>query len=129
MWAGADAQGATRALQQADLLIERLLGIEAAPKEFRDQGGKTSERLCELALIAIARRDRDQDIDSDRVAHRAVLRSWWLLGSGFRYFALHARNRLRGSEERRQIALPRGLHWLYWFMRPFMWAGRRLQRR
>lgn len=119
--------GAAPAVEQGLLLVDRLFGPGIVPPELLNGASKSAQRLAHLGLTVIARRD-DGEIEADRVARSAILKSHWLLGSGFRYRAMHAVNRLRGSEERRQVALPRGLHWLYWVIRPFMWMGRRVRR-
>lgn len=120
--------GAAPAVGQGLLLADRLFGPGIVPPELLAGASKNAHRLAHLALTVIARRQRDGVIEADRVARSALLKSNWLLGSGVRYLALHAVNRLRGSEERRQIALPNGFHWLYWVIRPFMWLGRRVRR-
>lgn len=120
--------GAAPAVEQGLLLADHLFGPGIVPAELLASASSSARRLADLALAVIARREHDGEIEADRIARSALLKSNWLLGSGYRYLALHAVNRLRGSEERRQVALPKGLHWLYWVIRPFMWLGRRARR-
>lgn len=128
LWKDASRYGAAPAVEQGLLLTDRFFGPGIVPAQLLAGAGTNARRLADLASVVIARRQGDGEIEADRVARSALLKSNWLLGSGIRYLALHAVNRLRGSEERRQIALPKGLHWAYWVIRPVMWLRRRARR-
>ena len=130
--ASARARGAERAIDQANVLIGRFLGF-AAPA----QPDEIVQNLADLGEYIITARTSDREIEADRDAQRKIRRCQWLLIPGARYRVLLALGWLRGSEDRKRIALPTGMPWLYWLIRPLTgisrlgrrrWVNRKLRR-
>ncbi len=113
------------ALDQA-LLLRHQLFATGLPEGWRDC--PRVRRLTHDALTVICARSPGRPIERDTAALRAIRRSRRMLMSGPIYAVALAVRRLRGIEDRQTITLPRGLHWLYWLLRPLTFAGRAVRR-
>ena len=122
----ARALGPGRALDQAMALANRLFGTAFPSPDPLDL---PTERLVQLGNCVIETREPGVDIEADRTAARAVRRAQWLLAPGLLYRASVLLQRLRGSEDRKLIPLPRWLWWAYWPIRPFTAAARAAARK
>jgi hypothetical protein len=112
------------ALDQALALANDVLGarLSSAPST-------RTQILVQLAKQTIERRGEAQDFDSDSTARKATSEIKRRLHPGARYRLMLLYRQLRGTEDRRQFPLPRGLTWAYWVLRPFGSSWRVLQRR
>jgi hypothetical protein len=111
----ARACGTGFALDQALLLSRQLLASAVpAPRPSAE-----AERLSGLAMVAIERRGQSDDLERDAEAKSAIREIRWGLVPGRRYRLILALQTLRGSEDRRLMALPPALGWIYWVIRPF----------
>lgn len=115
-----------RAIGQALMLCERYMGERIAGIPPADAA---TNRLFALASEVIERRSETADLDADRKARAAIRRSAALVARGRRHRLNVAIARLRGSEDRRHLRLPRPLWPLYWLIRPITAAVRFAARR
>ena len=122
--ASARARGPERAIDQANVLVNRFFGssVDAQTKDI-------VRNLADLGEHIITARTPAREIEADREAQRKIRRCQWLLIPGAQYRALLAIGWFRGSEDRKRIPLPAGLHWLYWLLRPFTSISRLASRR
>jgi len=118
------AYPAGAALPAAFAVRSRLLGypLPAALADAHASG------LSELAVSVIAARRADAAIEDDGQAMRAIERICRSLLPGLAYRATYLLRRHRGSEIRLLVALPRGLHWAYWLVRPYSFLRRSVLR-
>ena len=98
------------ALDLALSLAHRLLGLEV-------EDSRPLSVLTPLALTVIEETAAGREPGDNPRARRAIRALQWRLMPGVRYAALESLRRLRGSEDRLAVALPGGLHWLYWPLR------------
>lgn len=121
----AASHGVGRALDQALILSEQLLGAEVGVVV---ESGEARD-LAALAIVAIERRGRADDLDKDSEGTRAIRAIRRRLVPGIRYRLVLGYRRLKGSEDRRLIPLPPRLAWGYWAIRPFSAIYRTVLRR
>ena len=117
--------GTGHALDQALGLSRRLLDLDIAPQAASAE----AKRLAALAVVAIRRRGAGADFESDSLAQGAIREIRRKLMPGARYRMILVGRALRGSEDRRLIALPKKFHWAYAILRPFSAIFRTLLRR
>ncbi|HEX8414514.1 MAG TPA: nucleotidyltransferase family protein [Sphingomicrobium sp.] len=122
--ASARARGPERAIDQANVLVDRFFHLTVAAGS-----DEVVRHLADLGDHILTARTPDQEIEADREAQRKIRRCQWLLIPGAQYRALLAIGWFRGSEDRKRIPLPAGLHWLYWLLRPFTGVSRLASRR
>lgn len=105
-----------RALDQALILASYYFGDSLEPPSPRDPA---LNRLVDLGRRTIGARAPDRDIDWDKSAQIDIRRSQMLILPSWTYRLRLAFGWIRGSEDRKQIALPGWLAWAYWPLRPF----------
>lgn len=116
-----------RAVDQALLLSEKFFGGTAVRPDRPNS--KAAQRLAQLGSEVISRRTLAREIDSDAGAQARMRMSQWLVLRSIRYRAMLVTYWARGSEDRQHFALPKGMGWAYWLMRPFTAAYRTVSRR
>ena len=113
--------GAEEAIAASFLIRQRLFGFSVpgciAPTD-------RSATIADLALSVIAARRSDIAIEDDPAPAATIERIRRLMGRGRYYVPAYLLRRHRGTEIRALIALPKGLEWAYWLIRPYSYLRR-----